>query len=331
MSETNQATADSNDQSTVADPLQDAANSTQSGTNHFADYEAELAAALADDTGTNRQAAEAAADEPEFEAVGTEEIGESTEVLSEEDEPAEAKARERFRFKDPADQAVAAIAKAKGITLIEAARLYAGEIPTKRDDETATTQADTAPKDTVKSVQARIDELEALDAQASMILEFETALGHRREANKLRNQLMDLKISEVQAKSIREQREATSFNDAYTASETQAVTYYPDVTRADSPLVKRMVELDAQAQRLGDPVFTSPEKPFLLAKAAARELGILMTDPKKQPATKQAVRPMQPASGNARTTATAPAVRQEEAIDKIDGIQDYEKFVAGLR
>ena len=95
----------------------------------------------------------------------------------------------------------------------------------------------------------------------------------------------------------------------------------------------RVGELDRQAQAMGDPLYHSDNKPFLLAKAAALELGKLMANPDKQkPAIKQEIRPMhQLASGNARTTATAPAVRQEEAIDKINGIQDYERFVAGLR
>lgn len=335
MSENNQAQADSTDLPTVADPLSDAANSTPSGTNPIAAYEAELAAALEEGFVPEGQAVEAAADDANPDAAPeevAEEAGESTEELPEEEEKPEAKAKDRFRFKDAADQAVAAIAKAKGISLVEAARLYEGENPTKREDAT-TQQAEevTGDKETVASVQARIDELEELDAQASTALEFETAIEHRREANKLRNKLMDLKIAEVQEKSRSEQREVVAFNDEYSANELKAVTYYPDTLDPNSKLVKRMAELDAQAERLGDPLFNSPKKPWLLTQKAALELGILMTDPaQKKPVAKQAARPMQPASGNARTTATAPAVKQEEAIDKIKSLADYEKFVASV-
>ncbi|MEI6676276.1 MAG: hypothetical protein WCO57_13985 [Verrucomicrobiota bacterium] len=335
MSELNQAQADSTDLPTVADPLSDAANSTPSGTNPIAAYEAELAAALQAGAVTEEQAVEAAAEETTPDTANAEvaeEAGESTEELSEEEEQVAAKAKDRFRFKDAADQAVAAIAKAKGISLVEAARLYEGEIPTKREDAT-TPQAEEVQgeKETVASVTATIEELRAQKREAQTNLEFETASELDAQIDLLRDKRDDLKIAEVREKSRSEQREVVAFNDAYDASERKAVTFYPDTLDPKSALVKRMAELDAQAERLGDPLFHSPEKPWLLTTQAALELGVLMTDPdQKKPVAKAAARPMQPASGNARTTATVPAVKQEEAIDKIKSLADYEKFVASL-
>jgi len=330
MSDTNQATADSNDQTTVADPLQDAANSTQSGTNHFSDYEAELAAALAEDHVSNELAAEVAPEVTTEEHADVEEVEGETEEFSDEVEPAEAKARERFRFKDPADQAVAAIAKAKGITLIEAARLYEGESPTQRQ-EAASEQPATEQRETSASVQQRIEQLEELEAQASTELEFATANEHRKEANKLRNQLIDLKIAEVQERSNADAIAEREFYANYAKSSDKTLAFYPDLADPKSQMSLRVAELDRQAKELGDPIYHSDNKPWIMVTQAAKELGVLMKRPDAGPKKVSTNRPMQPASGNARTTATAPAVRQEEAIDKIDGIQAYEKFVAGLR
>jgi len=331
----NQAQADSPDLPTVADPLEGAANSTTSGTNPIAAYEAELAAALAGDAVTDGQAAEAAGedtDAPEAQdgedAAAEAVADEATEEFSDEEEHAEVKASGRFRFKDPADQAVAAIAKAKGITLIEAARLYEGEIPTKREDD-ATEQV-AADVETVASVSVTIEELRKQKREANAALEFETANDLDEQIDALRDRRDDLKQEEAAARASANAREENAFYDNYAKSETRTLGFYPDLLDPKSPMSVRVGELDRQAQAMGDPLYHSDNKPFLLAKAAALELGKLMANPDKQkPASKQAIRPMhQPASGNARTTATAPAVRQEEAIDKINGIQDYEKFVA---
>jgi len=68
--------------------------------------------------------------------------------------------------------------------------------------------------------------------------------------------------------------EIRKFNDAYALSERQAVTAYPDTTNAESRIVKRMAALDKAFEKDGNPIFNSPDKPMILAKMAAKELGI---------------------------------------------------------
>jgi hypothetical protein len=95
-------------------------------------------------------------------------------------------------------------------------------------------------------------------------------------------------------------------------------------------MVKLMTELDHRMKEIGDPLYDSPDKPFILAKQAARELGIPMTDPKRKPAPSQkSVRPVQPAPGNRRTSAPAPSARLDADLDNIQSLEDYEAFVGG--
>lgn len=328
MPNDDQAQADAKDTMTVADPL-DPANS-QIGTSRLAEFEAELQSAM-NPRVEEVQGVEPAAEElVEIEQEEQEqEEPQEEEPVSEEEQAPPVKTTDRFRFKDPVDQAVAAIAKAKGISLLEAAKIFEGQNPTERRETTEEFQEE-APAVTVASVEARIQELEELDAHASSELQFEEALQHRLEANKLRNQLLDLKIEEREAKKRKEQEQQSQYDAEWVKSTRMAVAYYPDTTKADSPLVKRMEEINARMERLGDPIFHSPNKPFQLAKLAARELGIPMADPKAPVQKRTTTRPVNPASGNARTTTTDPAKRTSDVIDGIKTTADFEKLVAGI-
>jgi hypothetical protein len=82
---------------------------------------------------------------------------------------------------------------------------------------------------------------------------------------------------------------------------------------------------------LGDPLYHSTDKPFILAREAAKNLGIPMKKPGSAPAKKSVQhRPIQPASGNARTTTTDSAQRASEAIDGIKSLRDWRETVASL-
>lgn len=336
MPNDDQAQADATDTMTATDS-QDAVES-QIGTSRFDDYEAQVRAALNGEF-PEVQGEESASEEfseteeTEQEQEQEQQADEQDEqVVDEEEEEAPApKLADRFRFKDPADQAVAAIAKAKGVSLLEAAEIFKGQNPTERRETTEQVQ-DEAPALTVASVEARIEELDELDAQASSDLQFEEALQHRREANKLRNQLLDLKIEEREAQKRSQQEQISQFEAAYDKSARLATTYYPDTMKADSPIVKKMEEIDERMKRLGDPIYNSPDKPFQLAKLAARDLGIPMTDPEAPSRPKSTTRPsLQPAGGSARTTTTDPAKKASEAIEGISSMRDYQDAVASLR
>lgn len=330
-----QAQADglqADDTQTAVDQVTDATES-QTGTNPLAAYEAELAKALqpADESEELEQSAQ-----DEFAEGDTEEqesdAGDGTDEgapgnSSEESE----QVQRRYRFTDSTDIAVAAIAKAKGCTLLEAAEIFAGQNPTKRAVETE----EEAPQDaieTASSVSAQIKDLISQKKEKLSNLEFETAADIDEQIEELRDKRDELKATEAQEKSRAESQAEQAFHAKFADNEETAVKFYPDAAVHDSPLSRRMKELDDQARELGDPIYFSPEKPFLLAKAAARELGILMTKPgATPPAKKAATRPIHPAGGNARTTAPTAAIsRLDQAIDNAKDEASYEKLLAEI-
>lgn len=332
----NQVQTDAEDETTAVDPL-GAADSTQSGTNALDDWHASIASLNLDDSPEPEQgeqpAEEVSDDEPEQEEI--EEVSEEQEPepeqISEEQEPEDeqhgSRDSMRPRLKDPLDIAVAQLAKAKGISLIEAAKVIdsAQATPARADAEDTEQTAET-----VDSVQARIEELEDMEAQASTALEFETANEHRKEANKLRSKLIDLKIAEVQEKSQAEANAERKFLSDYVASESKALKFYPDAAKADSPLRKEIDRLEAEMLELGDPLYHSEDKPWILARDAAKNLGIRMTKEGTEPKKTVQHRPMQPAGGNARTTTTDPAKKASEAIDGIGSMRDFQDLVARI-
>lgn len=331
MSDENQAQADAADATqTVADPL-DAVISHDGTKIALNDYQAELEAAM--NQPLNDEQGGEPADEPEQEQA---EEPEEQEQTSEEEEPEpeaseeeETRQQERFRFKNDDDKAVAALAKAKGISLVEAAQQYAG-LGAPKEQTTESTNAE-APE-TSQSVSARIKELEAQAKEAATALNFDEAEDFRALANDLRDKLIDLKLSERDAAKEAESKQEREFYAKYEANEQKTLQFYPDAGKADSRLAKEMAALDAQMKELGDPLYYSENKPFILAQQAAVKLGIPMTKPgATKPASKSVQhRPMQPASGNARTTTTDATKQLSEAIDGVNTVAEYEKLVAQM-
>lgn len=335
MSE-HQAEADTPDPTPVADPSTDVANSTNSGTNTaLDDWHASVAALDLDESPEPEQGEQPAteeAEEPQENAEQSDESEEQEQISEEEEAEPEPESRDsmRPRLKDPLDIAVAQLAKAKGISLIEASRIIDGAQATTKHQDSTQEQSSTQVE-TVDSVQARLEELEDMEATASSALEFETANEHRKEANKLRNKLMDLKIAQVQEQSRTEAEEERKFYDDYAKSEEKAVGLYPDAAVKDSPLAKEMAKLEAEMLELGDPLYHSTDKPFILAREAAKTLGIPMKKPGTAPVKKSVQhRPMQPAGGNARTTTTDSAQKASEAFDGIGSLRDWRETVSSL-
>jgi hypothetical protein len=299
--------------------------------------------AQAEESGAQEESAQdeenADADQSEQEsgADGTDEG--ATEQSSEEGDgdegDGESVTQMRPRLKDPLDIAVAALAKAKGISLIDAAKIVAGEQSAPNPTERQGNEEDSQEaQETAESVTAEIKSLIAQKKEKLANLEFESAADIDEQIETLRDKRDDLKAYEAQERVQRESQAEQQFYAKFSDSEQTAVKFYPDAAVADSPLAKRMKELDDQAKQLGDPIYHSPDKPFLLAKAAARELGILMKNPAApaKPAAKaNANRPIQPAGGNARTTAPTTAVTQiDQAVASVTDEAAYDKLLAEL-
>lgn len=330
----NQAQADTPDETPVADFL-NAAN-TQTGTNELAAYEAEKEAVLNslnndDEQGDNSAEVEyeeeeqyaddtVSAEETEEENA---EAFEEEEFEDEEPEP-EAKTSNRFRFKNADDQAVAAIAKAKDISLVEAARIYAGEPSTPKDQQQ--TQESLEPHESVESVKADIKDLLAQKREKLTSLDFESAADLDEQIELLREKRDEMKVMEARDQSRQEQAEATKFYADYEANEIKTIGLYPDAGVKNSPMSKEMARIDAEMLKLGDPLYYSTDKPLILAKEAAKILGTLMRKPGTAPVKKTVqYRPIQPAGGNARTTSTDGNQTFAQDLDKLDSLEAYER------
>jgi hypothetical protein len=73
--------------------------------------------------------------------------------------------------------------------------------------------------------------------------------------------------------------EDRKFFEEVEKSQMLAVEYFPDTTKEDSRLVKRMFEFDAKLGENEDPLYYSPDKPFILTQIAASDLGISPAKP----------------------------------------------------
>jgi hypothetical protein len=331
MPNTDQAQADLADE-TVVDPL-DATN-TQNGISELSDYEAEMASLnLADLPGDDPE--EPAADDDDESEDGeepAEDDGEQADEETSEDDLEEqtAPASNRFRIRAKDDVEAEALALRKrhpDLSLkdcIAKAELILG-VEVKAGEST---KEEVSKGDTVESVNKQIEELKRLRKEATAEMEFDRQGELTDEIDDLREKRDDLKIRETRAKAESETKEQAAFNASYAKSEKLTVTHYPDTTDANSAMVKRMVELDKQMLELGDPLYHSPDKPFLLAKSAARELGVIMTKPSaatpaKSPRPTRI--PMQPAPGNRGTTSTTSNQKFEAEIDGIETLEEYER------
>ncbi|MEI7532857.1 MAG: hypothetical protein WCK57_00675 [Verrucomicrobiae bacterium] len=184
---------------------------------------------------------------------------------------------------------------------------------------------------TAAEAQAKADELfeQGIKAQTDD-LDFARGGELLRESRKLEKLAGELKVQEQQVRSEETHRINSEFED----SKRNAVKYYPDASKADSPLVKKMLELDALLEETGDERFNSPDKPFLLAKLAAKELGIAPKNPNKQspppaPSKVQQTSPVQPARGNARTQQTN--TREGTLDEVVDSVRDEDSYEAAKK
>ena len=76
-----------------------------------------------------------------------------------------------------------------------------------------------------------------------------------------------------------ESDEEKKFNQEFEKSKRWAVTFFPDTGTPDSPIIKRMLELDERMRDSDDPIYHLSDKPFILAQLAAAALGISPSNP----------------------------------------------------
>lgn len=217
---------------------------------------------------------------------------------------------------------------------LEAARNKLGVKAPQATPQQAATEAATpsqpAMPATIDAVDAAIKQLRADRAKAKTELRFE-------DEESLTTKIEDLIYHKfnLERQSDRQQVEAqTTYASKFQASESRAVELYPQASDANSDLGKRMVEIEQALEETGDPLFTNPDKPLIIAQMAAAELRIAPrrkgapvtpAKPAAAPAAQTPKKGVVP-SGSSRTT--APATNQPPAI-----VQDIQKIrsVADLR
>jgi hypothetical protein len=360
MSDENQAEADTNDDTMVDDrAAHDTSNDpTNNGaTDPVKAYEAEVADLLArgdqpdeddstdDDADSGNGEEDDANDDADAEESADDESGdessEEEEIPSDEEEEPEnsQQSRYRIRAKDEVENEALALRKRHPDWSLKDCLAKAEQVlGVGKADESEAAADDATPARTTELVTKEITDLRAQKKEALAAMEFEKVADLDDQIDALRDEKEDLRVKESHEANTKRDTESVRFNSEWEQSEARAVAHYPDCTKADSPLVKRMNEIDARMKRLDDPLFNSPDKPFLLAKQAAKELAIPMVDPAAatKPAAKKATsnsrRPVTPASGNARTTEPADtATKLEKQIGNVTSLDDYEATVASFR
>lgn len=329
MTEDAQVQTDIADTTPVVDPL-DATNSPNGAMSELAAYEAERAALL-NETITDQTQGEQSAEEVEEEFQEQFDPDASNEAEQEEQEEAEQEqeaqsSTSRFRFKSAEDQAVAALAKGKGISLVEAARIYAGAETPQATEQAPQQQEAAAQSETVLAVEEEIAALKARKKEMLSSLDIEGADEIQDQIDDLKDKKADLRISEAQAKAQAAQAEQEAYVAKYEQSEDKVLQFYPEAGVAGTPINAEMVRLYNQMVELGDPVLNNPDRPMILAREAAANLGIPMKKTGSAPA-KPAVthRPVfQPAGGNARTSPTDTPQAFAQDLDNVTSLEAYE-------
>ena len=335
MSDAIQAQAEELDTTpAVSDPLEDM-ESIPNGAEDLSDYESQIENLLtsAGDGGEDEEPeAPAPEPEPEAEPEPLEEPAEEeeTEADDESDEEKPASNRFRVRAKDDVEAEALSLRKRHPDWSLEKCLTSAKSIlgvDSTPADEPADDESKGEPE-TVANITAQLRELAEQKAQAYAALEIEQVAEVDKLMDELRDRREEIRVTEAQAKQEKATREQEQFESAYSKSERLTATYYPDATDPDSALTKKMIEMDARMRELGDPLYDSPEKPFTLAKMAARELQIPMAQVNgTKPAAAKKTAPFNPAPGNRGTSPAVPAARLEQAIDGLETLEDYEKFV----
>ena len=182
------------------------------------------------------------------------------------------------------------------------------------------------------------ESIEAVDAEIRKIFaDKATAADELRlgDMNKLDERLWKLRDHREglkQEAARNEIAQARHYQRDFEASEKRAAEMYEFMAQPDSPAGKRAAEIDEAFRATGDERYDAPDKPELIAKIVAREMGLAPKSKLPAPAPKAAA-PAAPApkkqvlpAGGGRTAPVAPA---PNAIDaKITGVRTLSELKA---
>jgi hypothetical protein len=154
----------------------------------------------------------------------------------------------------------------------------------------------------------------------------------RQEADKLLIEYQNLVRQEEATKLTYEQEQEAEYRETLKESQNKAVKFYPDTSDKNSAITKRMVEIDNELNEMDNDLYHDPDKPFIIAQMAARELGIAPNS-KRQPATQGTkstnISPF-PASGRQSTQAGSETKKISHVLE-LDNLDDYEDAIANMK
>jgi hypothetical protein len=191
---------------------------------------------------------------------------------------------------------------------IDAARKQLGTAkPPEGKPDAAANPESIAPTETLETVSAEIERLEAERSRAVKELRFEDTDGLDKQLRKLDRKHTALE-REAEAQGRERQAQAkVQYETAFARSNTQAVGLYPDAANIETPLAKKMVEIEKLLEETNDPLFRDPNKPLVVAQMAARELRIAPKAKSTAPVVKPALKPAAPAVPVAKPKGMLPA------------------------
>lgn len=194
---------------------------------------------------------------------------------------------------------------------------------------------------TYESVSAELEALYDQQEQAGEDYDMKEHSRLTREIGKMQVQSSVLRFQEERAKEDgereaiqQEEADQVEFDKSFDDSAEKAAELYPAVTQRDSNFSLRMTAIDKALQENGDPLFNDPNKPMIISRMVAQEMGIAPSNAqpisaKPRPTTTRRTAPVQPASGASRTTTTSTNTKMDEVLGSIQTMEDYDNMFGG--
>jgi len=325
-----QAQAAEETETPVADPL-DAANSQNSGTTDLSAYEDEIEAMKQGgeiQLGDDDEQEESADDDADTLGDADDLPDDSGEKEETDEDESSAKTQERFRFKSDDDKAVAAIAKAKGVSLVEAARIYSGEQPPARAAE-STQEHQSEKSESLAGIESEIDELYEQKDAAIRAIDVDTQAELEKQIRQLEKKARLLAVTEAEESARAAQTQLEQAQQDFDTTWDFSRNRYPELNDPNSAMYKEVARLDAEMQELGDPLANDPKRLWDLAKRAGLNTRTPMTKPRESsaPAKGKTGSPVKPAAGNRGTTSADSNQKFEQKVEGLQTLDEYEESV----
>lgn len=259
------------------------------------------------------------------------EAEEETEYEEAEDEPEKGESiASRYRVKPLDEQEAKALALKKRNPDLSLAECIARVSP-EQEYQTEVEEGEEAIVDTPNSdaLMTQIEELEAKELELAEEMDFVEATKTRQKIDKLNKEYQTTYDMELREAEVADANERQEFENTVKDSQAKAVKFYPDTADKDSPLTKRMIEIDQDLQELDDDLYHDPDKSLKLAQMAAKELGIAPNSNRTAVKTKgkSYTRPIVPAGGRQSTQQGSETSKLDKLLDNVDSLEDMEDLI----